>query len=99
MRIETDVVRGPALTFTVDGQPVAAFGGETVAAAMTAAGIVTMRRDRDGRPHGLFCNMGTCCECLVSATMPGQPMLVRRACLLPAEEGMAIVTRSDAGDD
>jgi len=60
------VRRGPAVRFVVDGQLVDAFEGESVAAALYAAGLRELRRSpRDGAPRGLFCMMGSCQECLV----------------------------------
>jgi len=60
------VKRGPAVRFLVDGQAVDAFEGESVAAALYAAGMRELRRSpRDGAPRGLFCMMGSCQECLV----------------------------------
>ena len=43
LRIWKDVQRGQAFEIEVDGEPVIAYEGETVAAALMAAGI------RDGR--------------------------------------------------
>ena len=66
LRADHAVRRGPAVRFVVDGQPVDAFEGETVAAALYAAGLRELRRSpRDGAPRGLFCMMGSCQECLV----------------------------------
>ena len=90
MRVEQQVRRGAAFTITVDGREVPAFEGETVAAAMIAAGLVRFRTDSVGRERGLFCNMGTCCECLVRIGDPGRRV---RACLTEAGPGMEVSTR------
>ena len=65
------------MSIDFEGRPVAAIEGETVAAALTAAGITALRRARDGRPRGVFCGMGVCYECLV--TVDGRPG--QQACL------------------
>lgn len=79
--------RGDAVTITVDGEPVHACTGETVAAAMLAEGAA-FERDRTGAPRAPLCNMGTCFECTV--TVDGRPLT--RTCLVRAREGMVIET-------
>jgi len=44
----------------LDGRP-----GETLAAALTAAGIRDLRLSQSEQPRGIFCGMGVCEECLV----------------------------------
>jgi len=76
----TDSEIGPndsAITITFEGTPIAARPGETIAAALTAAGIREFRITRDGAPRGLFCGMGVCQECLVE--IAGEP--AQRACM------------------
>ena len=54
------------IEFTFDGQRIAAQPGESVAAALFAAGVKTLRRSpRQQQPRGMFCLMGSCQECLV----------------------------------
>ena len=91
MRIEKGITRGAAVTIRVDGRSVPAFAGETVAAAMLAAGQATFRLDRSGRPRGLFCNMGTCSECIV-AVEGARGRRRMRACLTIVEDGLVIET-------
>jgi D-hydroxyproline dehydrogenase subunit alpha len=67
--------------------------GETLAAALGAAGIRDLRLTQSGQPRGIFCGMGVCQECLVeidgrrnqracmtklAATEHGGPVSVRR---------------------
>jgi predicted molibdopterin-dependent oxidoreductase YjgC len=80
--------RGAAIDITVDGRPVRAHLGETVAAVLLAEGVRVFSRDADGRPHGLFCGIGICYEC--SVVVDGLPNV--RACVTPVAEGMAIET-------
>ncbi len=66
LRIANQVRRGPAVTLSVDGQAVEAFAGESLAAALWAAGRRALRQSpRAGTPRGVFCMMGACQECLV----------------------------------
>lgn len=70
----------------VDGEPVAAFEGQSVAAALLSAGRRVFRRTRSGATRGLFCGMGVCYDCLVSIDdLPN-----RRACMTLVREGMRV---------
>ena len=61
------ITRGTPFTFGFDGDTVSAHPGETIAAALLAAGYRELRRTRFAdRPRGLFCAIGTCFDCLVS---------------------------------
>ena len=62
-----------------DGQPLEAFKGETVAAALTAAGVRVLRTTAGGETRGVFCGMGICYDCLM--VIDDQPS--RRACMVP----------------
>ncbi|MEU6488021.1 (2Fe-2S)-binding protein [Streptomyces sp. NPDC046887] len=76
----------------VDGEPLGFTEGQTVAAALVAAGRVAWRTTRTGgRPRGIFCGIGVCFDCLV--TVDGATG--RRACLVPARPGMTVTTRED----
>ena len=80
------VDRGVAFQFTVDGDSITAFPGETVASAVYATGRRGLRRStRLAETRGLYCNMGVCFECLIY----DQGRAVR-ACMLVAEEGMEL---------
>lgn len=86
-RLESGVERPPALTFEFDGDTVSAFPGETLAAALLAAGMRTFRRTEEGSPRGPFCNMGVCFECVVE--VDGVRM---RACMTAVRAGMVVRT-------
>lgn len=80
--------------FRFDGRAVDFVDGQSVGAALTAAGIRSWRTTRvTGRPRGLFCGIGICFDCLVVAD--GRPN--ERACLLPARPGMEITTQEGTG--
>ncbi len=51
--------------FMFDGCSFTAIEGQSVAAALLAAGIRHLRDAPDGSPRGAFCFMGLCQECLV----------------------------------
>jgi len=88
------VERGPALRFTFNGQEVPAYEGETVAAALLAAGQREWRRtSRRGEPRGLFCNMGICVDCLVQ--IAGRANL--RACHTVVREGLCVESQRGEG--
>jgi NADPH-dependent 2,4-dienoyl-CoA reductase/sulfur reductase-like enzyme len=93
-RIEGGIVRGKQIEITVDGKPVRAFEGETIAAALTAAGIRKLRHASQNKdPRGLYCCMGTCHGCLV--TVDGQPNM--RSCITPAQPGQNIKLQDGLG--
>lgn len=63
-RAQKDVERGPAFEIIVDGEPVVAYEGESIGAALLAAGIRTLRyTNKKNQPRGLYCGIGLCQEC------------------------------------
>lgn len=89
VRIAPGVIRGAAINIIVDGEHIAGFAGETIATTMLAAGHSAFRSDTRGRERGIFCNMGSCCECLVTLAATGRRV---RACLIEARDGIEILT-------
>jgi predicted molibdopterin-dependent oxidoreductase YjgC len=86
LRADQAVRRGPAVRFMADGRTVDAFEGESVAAALFAAGQRELRRSpRDNAPRGMFCLMGSCQECLVWVGGRKLP-----ACQVPVAAGLEI---------
>ena len=81
-----DMRPNAAVEFTFDGQKMAALQGETIAAALGAAHVTSVRQARSGAPRGPFCGMGVCFDCLV--TVNGRPS--QRACLTKVEAGMEV---------
>src|SRR3954471_7461566 len=69
-----------------DGAQLEALPGETLAAALAAAGILAFRRTGKGSPRGLYCGMGACFDCIV--TVDGKAN--QRACLVKARDGMVV---------
>ncbi len=77
------------ITVIVDGQPLTAARGQTVAAMlMTHNRRIFRRTAKENKPRGLFCGMGICFDCLL--TVNGIPNV--RACVTPVTEGMTIET-------
>ena len=88
-----DVERGLAVTVLVDGQPVTAYLGETVATVLFAEGILATRTTVGGSPRGVYCGMGVCFDCLVVVDdVPNT-----RACMTWVRDGMRI-SRQDGLD-
>ena len=84
------------ITFTFDGAPVTTEPGQSVAAALIAAGTRSWRTTRvEGRPRGVFCGIGVCFDCL--AVVNGRPG--QRACLVEARAGDVVTTQEGAGRD
>ncbi len=75
---------------TFDGIPVEGLAGDTVAAALLAAGHLAFCYARADAPRGPFCGMGVCHDCLL--TIDGQPS--QRACLTKLRDGMVVVRQS-----
>lgn len=71
-RIQTGVQRGKSFEIEVNGEKVLAYEGETIAAALLAAGKRIFRKTvRKGEPRGAFCGMGICYDCMMIVN--GQP--------------------------
>lgn len=87
LRIDTGLRRPPTVVIEVDGEPLRAHPGESLAAALWAAGIRTLRHSPRGGPRGAFCLMGVCQECLVS--VDGRRVL---ACQQPVSAGLSVTT-------
>lgn len=82
--------RGAPCDVEVDGVAIRAFEGETVAAALLAAGVRAFRTTaKRAEPRGFFCGIGICHECLV--VVDGRPSV--RSCLENVRSGMRIRTQ------
>jgi len=85
---------GPPVTIQLDGKPVTAAAGDSVAAALLAAGVLVFRTSAvGGTPRAPYCLIGNCFECLVE--IDGVPN--RQACLEPVAEGMHVRLQSGTG--
>lgn len=78
---------GPTVRFTFDGVEVEAAAGDTVAAALIAAGHRGFGPSPvTGVPRGPYCLMGACFDCLVR--IDGVPH--RQACMTGVAPGMEV---------
>lgn len=93
-RIDGHVQRGREVEILVDRQPLCAFEGESVAAALLASGRRTLRTtSRRHEPRGLYCGMGVCFECVM--TIDGRRNV--RTCQTPVRAGMVVETQTGDG--
>jgi len=82
--------KGATLLLKVDGREIRARDGDTVAAALLAAGIDRFRTTPvSGEARAPYCLMGVCFDCLVTIDGVGS----RQACLVPVRAGMAVETQ------
>lgn len=78
---------GKSLSFTFNGTTYPAYEGETIAAALLASGVRTLRvHEEKGTPRGIYCNIGHCYECRVN--VDGVPTV--RACMTLVQDGMQV---------
>src|SRR5260370_11268781 len=71
------------ITFSFNGRPIAAYKGDSVAAALYAAGVrIFTRSFKYHRPRGLLCCAGRCPNSLMN--VDGAPNI--RTCVTPARE-------------
>ena len=99
MRIEQHPIlefnRGEKITFTFDGREIEGYDGETIAAALHAAGVKELAKSPElHRPRGLFCAIGNCSSCLM--VVDGEPNI--RVCVEKVKAGMKVETQRGKGD-
>lgn len=95
MRIEEHPIigsyeKGKQVTFSFDGKEMKGYEGESIAAALHAAGVMTHRYTaKQHKPRGVFCCIGRCTDCVMIVN--GQPNV--RTCITPLEEGISVETQ------
>jgi sarcosine oxidase subunit alpha len=78
---------GTSVSLSIDGKPIKARAGDTVAAALLAAGFRHCRTSAvSGALRAPYCMMGVCFDCLVTIDGVGN----RQSCLVPVREGMRV---------
>ncbi len=83
------------VVFDFEGEAVAAFAGETLAAALLAHGAAAFRDTVvTGRPRGPYCMIGVCFDCLVEV----DGIANRRACQVRVRDGMRVRRQRGAPD-
>jgi predicted molibdopterin-dependent oxidoreductase YjgC len=81
----------PRVTFTLNGDTVQAFEGETLLATlMSECGWSLRRTECHNTPRGMFCGMGVCTDCLVHLEGEG----IVRACMVFVRQGLVCRTLS-----
>ncbi|HEX6355838.1 (2Fe-2S)-binding protein [Actinophytocola sp.] len=81
-------------TFSFDGKEIVAAPGQSIGAALIAAGYRSWRTTRHaGAPRGVFCGIGICFDCLV--VVNGRPN--QRACLTEADAGDEVTPQEGTG--
>jgi len=89
-----DFSRGQSLRFYFEGRPLTGYEGETVAAALVAAGVkVFGYSEKQHRGRGFFCAVGKCSSCLME--IDGRPNVM--ACMEPLREGMRVKRQEGRG--
>ena len=87
--LDGNISRGEAVTIDLNGKPVTAYLGESVATVLLSEEVFAMRTTTLGEPRGVFCGMGVCFDCLV--VVDGKPNT--RACMTWIKAGMNIRTQ------
>ncbi|WP_116474941.1 (2Fe-2S)-binding protein [Zobellella maritima] len=84
-RLDTTITA--TVNIEIDGRPFSAREGDSVAAAMLAAGCTPSRTTPvSGSPRAPYCMMGICFECLVE--IDGLPNV--QGCMVQVTEGMKV---------
>ncbi|MCC6792614.1 MAG: (2Fe-2S)-binding protein [Thermomicrobiales bacterium] len=87
-------VRADEVSITFDGGPLPARRGESLLAALLAAGIRAVRSmPVTGELRGGYCLVGRCSDCMV--IVDGVPNV--RACVTPVCAGMVVETQHGLG--
>jgi hypothetical protein len=61
LRLEQGIQRGTSLEITVDGEPVKAYSGETLATVLLCMDSRMIRTtSKSAEPQGLYCGRGVC---------------------------------------
>lgn len=82
-----DFKKGKEVTFYYEGQELKGCEGETIAAALHAAGVRSLHEtEKKHRHRGLFCAIGNCSSCLMKVN--GIPNV--RVCVEPLREGITV---------
>lgn len=89
-----DFEKGTALEFTCNGKLVVGYEGDTIAAALHAAGIKVLKHSiQNHRPRGFYCAIGNCSSCLMEVN--GIPNV--RICTEPLKAGMVVKSQEGKG--
>jgi predicted molibdopterin-dependent oxidoreductase YjgC len=80
------IVRPASVTISVEGRPISAHPGESLASALIAVGLWRFGESEDPAcPRTAFCMMGVCQQCLLR--LDGRLV---QACLTPVAAGQEV---------
>ncbi|SDL06393.1 (2Fe-2S)-binding protein [Halarsenatibacter silvermanii] len=84
------------ITFYYEDEEIEAYRGETIAAALHAAGVRELKKSlHHDRPRGFFCAIGNCSSCYM--IVDGRRNV--KTCVTRVEEGMVVEEqRENRGD-
>mgnify|MGYP005844338353 CR=1 FL=1 len=82
-------------TFRFDGQEISARPGDSIAAALAAAGVDRLGARMSGMDRGVYCGMGACQDCMV--TVDGRRSVC--ACMEEARAGAIVLPQADAAGE
>lgn len=92
--MEKGIERGQQFEIEVDGRKIIAYEGETVGAALVAAGMHTFRHTaKRNQPRGMYCGIGLCFDCAM--VINGVPNT--RACQTLATPGCRVEMQEGLG--
>lgn len=87
-------LEGRRITFFFEGQELKAAEGETIAAALMANGIRSLRyTSKQHETRGIFCGIGQCSDCMMEV----DGKLNVRVCVTPVKQGMKVKMQSGFG--
>lgn len=90
-----DLTRVETFEIILDGRPIPAREGDTIASALIAAGVKVFRHSpKRGEPRQVFCAIGRCTDCAM--TVDGVPNV--RTCVTPARPGMVVQAQQGLGE-
>ena len=98
MRIEKHPIlefdRKDKVKFTFNGQELEGYKGESIQAALHAAGVKVLGKSLElHRPRGFYCAIGNCSSCQM--VVNGVPNV--KTCVTELEEGMVVETQEGKG--
>jgi len=86
--------RGEKVKFFFNGEELEGYKGETIAAALHAAGVKVLGKSIfKHRPRGFYCAIGNCSSC--NMVVDGEPNV--RTCITELREGMVVETQLGKG--
>jgi sarcosine oxidase subunit alpha len=93
-RVNERIIRGAEVEIIVDGEPLKAYEGESIAAAILVTGRRSLRTtSKTKEKRGLYCSIGICFDC--GMTINNIPNI--RTCQTKVEKGMIVETQKEEG--